>query len=187
MFSIFDPLKTAEGAKRFWFFCCIVAIIFGVFFATSINDFIARALFDIGLYFIAYHVNIAILNYRGRKAQIMKEQFKESGEYAMNKNKEELQKRIAKDHVNDIDREELDELLTQAGFAPSSTMSESGPVIGSFMDETIFEWVKLKNLFSNEAEKYVFYAGLASGNPSDIPEIEDKTLALLGHVLYEKV
>lgn len=184
---MFDAFKTKEGAQRLWVFSFIATLFFGMITYTSLGDFISRIAFDACLYFIFYQIHLNILKLMNKNKELTQEEIDEGNAYALQQNKEKLKSRIKSNGVDEMDRAELDELLTGAGLAPAAgVVDTSEKIVGRFMDQDIHEWVMLKNPFTGETEKYIFYSGLVSGDPDDMPEEDDKTFALLGHIVYER-
>lgn len=159
----------------------VIGIVFAFIFSTELDQLILSSVFICALHYYAYMTFQRISRDREQKELLL---LQETNEYARQKNKEELQKRILND---DTEGDDFAALLISAGFEPPLKVIETSEnIIGYFMDENIHEWVLLKCIDKPQPDKFVFHSCLHSGNPSDLPD-EDKALALLGHVVYERV
>lgn len=186
---MFSNLKTVADIRKFWVVSFVVGCMLSAFFGSDPFTF-GKLVFFALIYFALYQFHLFWAKKVGElEIKEEAEQLKESDAYIKQKHAEELQKRIKEGTLDEVgDEKELQAMLDAAGLAPLSIFHDhSETIIGRFMDEDIFEWIELRNPFSGDIERFTFYAGLESGNPEKIPEIEGVTLALLGHVIYEKI
>lgn len=163
---------------RIWVINIIFNIGWGFFKSEQLGYFVTSTLVTTALTFVAFLIHgLYVL----KTTTILEEP-----NILLKDHQEQLVKYIeSKQGILEI-TPELNELLVKSGVAPAITIvNESNDIVGTFMDETILEWVQIKNPFTDEIETFTFHSCLPSGNPAELPEIEGKNFILLGHVIYE--